>query len=164
MIFWLQVGFFILLLIFVFSPLFLGVPFLPTHRVQAKKMIELAEITPGMKVVDLGSGAGRLLFLAANSGANAIGYELNPFLVIWTKLIIFLQNKKNVQVYYRSIYDANIAEADVIFMFLYPPHMAKLQAKIFTEAKPGAKILSYVFHFTDRPYLAKEQGIYIYKK
>ncbi|MBI5221384.1 MAG: hypothetical protein HY979_01085 [Candidatus Magasanikbacteria bacterium] len=153
------------LVAFVFSPLFLGVPFLPTHRKQARKMMDMAQIKPGMKMIDLGSGAGRLLFLAANMGAQATGYELNPFLFIWTKFVIFLTDKKDrVKVFYRSIYEADIADADVIFLFLYPPHMKKLEAKIFSEAKPDVKILSYVFQFHNYKPIANEQGIFMYKK
>lgn len=154
----------IILAVFVFSPLFLGVPFLPTHRQQALKMMELAKIKPGMKVVDLGSGAGRLLFLANSLGASAVGYELNPFLVLWTKLVIFLKNKKDVKIFYKSIYDADIADVDVIFLFLYPPHMKKLTDKIFAEMKDDAVILSYVFEFPNHKPAAKEQGIFVYKK
>jgi len=154
-----------LLLIFVFSPLFLGVPFLPTHQKQARKMIELAQIKPGMKVVDLGSGAGRLLFLSAKSGAEATGYELNPFLILWTKMVIFFKRRQNqVKVFYKSIYKADISEADVIFLFLYPPHMKKLADKIFMECKPGAKIVSYVFKFPERAPILSEEGIFVYEK
>jgi len=154
----------VVLAVLVFSPLFLGVPFLPTHRQQALKMMELAKIKPGMKVVDLGSGAGRLLFLAQSFGANATGYELNPFLVLWTKFIIFLKRKKGIKVFYKSIYDADIADMDVIFLFLYPPHMKKLTDKIFAEMKDDATILSYVFEFPNHKPVAKEQGIFVYKK
>lgn len=154
-----------ILVVLVFSPVFLGVPFMPTHKKQAIKMMELADIKPGMKVMDLGSGAGRLLFLAAQKGAYATGYELNPFLVIWTKLMIFLKGQqRQVQVLYKSIYDADIKEADVIFMFLFPPHMKKLAEKITKEAKSGAKILSYSFALPGWIPLIHEQAIYVYKK
>ncbi len=127
--------------------------------------MELAQIKPGMKVIDLGSGAGRLLFLAAKSGAQATGYELNPFLVIWTKLLIFLKGKRGqIKVFYKSIYDADVGDADVIMMFLYPPHMKKLETKIFNEAKTEVKILSYVFQFHNYKPIANEQGIFMYKK
>ncbi|MCX6780363.1 MAG: hypothetical protein NT034_04290 [Candidatus Magasanikbacteria bacterium] len=138
---------------------------MPTHRKQARKMMDLAQIKPGMKVIDLGSGAGRLLFMAAERGAMAVGYELNPFLVLWTKLMILLKGKRGqVQVFYKSIYDADIVDVDVLMMFLYPPHMKKLEAKIFNEAKQDVKILSYVFQFHNYTPVASEEGVFIYKK
>ncbi|MFA6547497.1 MAG: class I SAM-dependent methyltransferase [Candidatus Magasanikbacteria bacterium] len=153
-----------LLVVMVFSPLFLGVPFLPTHKKQAIKMIELAQIKTGTKVVDLGSGAGRLLFLAAKSGAQATGYELNPFLVLWTRMIILLTGQRDqIKVFYKSIYDADIKDVDVILMFLFPPHMKKMIEKL-KEAKPGTIILSYAFALPEWQLIKKEQGIYVYKR
>ena len=76
-----------LLLVLVGIPFFvmlvsvvIGIPCLPTHKKQAEIMINLCNIEPGMKVVDLGSGHGRLVILAAKKGAQVVGYELNPFL------------------------------------------------------------------------------------
>ena len=158
------VGLVFLLIVMVFSPLFLGVPFLPTHRKQAIKMMELAQIKPGMKVVDLGSGAGRLLFLAAKSGAQVVGYELNPFLVLWTRLVILINGQQDkIKVLYKSIYDADIKDADVIMMFLYTSHMKKMVKKL-QEAKVGTIILSYTFAPPEWKLIKKEQGIYVYKK
>ena len=149
---------------FTFSIIFLGVPFLPTHKKQAQKMIELAEIKPGMLVVDFGSGAGRLLFLSAKAGAEAIGYELNPFLVLWTKMVIFFTGQQNkVKVFYKSMYEADIKDVDVIMMFLYPPHMKKMVEKL-QQIKSGTVILSYAFALPDWRLIKKEQGIYVYKK
>lgn len=165
MFFYLTVLACLLLIGFAFSPIFLGVPFLPTHRRQARQMIEWAQIKSGMKVIDLGSGAGRLLFLAANQGATAVGYELNPFLVIWTRLMILLRGKRGqIKVFYKSIYDADITDADIIFLFLYPPHMKKLEAKIFSETKSAVKILSYVFQFHNYVPVDNKEGIFMYKK
>ncbi len=160
----LNIIFFIGLVILIFSPIFLGVPFMPTHKKQAIRMIELAQIKSGMKVVDLGSGAGRLLFLAAKSGAQTLGYELNPFLVLWTKLVILVTGKQDkIKVFYKSIYDANIKDMDVILMFLYPPHMKKMVKKL-QEAKPGTIILSYAFALPEWQLIKKEQGIYVYRR
>lgn len=148
----------------VFSPIFLGVPFLPTHKKQAIKMMEFAQIKAGTKVVDLGSGAGRLLFLAARAGAIAVGYELNPFLVLWTKLeILVTGNQSKVKVFYKSIYDADIKDMDVILMFLFPPHMKKMVEKL-KEAKPGTLIVSYAFALPEWELIKKEQGIYVYRR
>ena len=125
-------------------------------------MMELAEIHPGMRVIDLGSGAGRLLFLAAEKGAVAIGYELNPFLVWWTRLVASLK-KATVVVEQRSLYQADLHEADVVFAFLFPKPMKKLAPKLFQELKPGARIISYVFSIPGQTPIAKQEGIYVYR-
>lgn len=152
-----------LFLIIMLISVLIGVPFLPTNGAQAKKMVALASLKPGMKVIDLGSGSGRLLFLAAADGAQATGYELNPFLVWQTRLASFLKKFSGlVSVRRQSIYTANVKEADVVFCFLMPKPMAKLESKLFAEMKPGSKIISYVFPFPNHTYISKEQGVMVY--
>lgn len=60
-----------------------GAPYVPTHR----RQIEVAfdELYPLKKtdtVVDLGSGDGIVLLAAVTRGASAVGYELNPILLL----------------------------------------------------------------------------------
>jgi len=141
-----------------------GVPFLPTNYKRAKQMMDLADIKTGSSVVDLGSGAGRLLFLAAARGATAVGYELNPILCWWTKIMIFLKGYKGkVQVHCKSLYDADLSKTDVVFTFLLNGPMKKLENKLFTELPPGAKIVSYLFPIPNRTPSKKENGIIVYQ-
>lgn len=140
-----------------------GVPFLPTHRRQARLMMELGQIGPGKKVVDLGSGAGRLLFLAAKAGAIADGYELNPILYVWTQLVILLGGYRGrVRVHFQSLYQAPVGEKDVVFAFLFPEPMRRLGPKLFAELKPGARIVSYTFSIPNKTPLEKREGVYVY--
>lgn len=165
MLFWYFLGIVFLFIFLVFSvSVFIGVPPLSTHKAQAIKMIEMAELRSGMKAVDLGSGTGRLLFLAAKRGVNIDGYELNPFLFFWTKLVSKLFGYENkVNVYLNSIYKADVKNADVVFAFLFPEPMKKLSSKLFSEMKTGTKIVSYAFEFPDKKPMIKEDGILIYK-
>ena len=39
----------------------------------------------GLRLVDFGSGDGRLVKAAASRGMSAVGYELNPYLVCWSR-------------------------------------------------------------------------------
>ena len=125
---------------------FIGVPFIPVKNKEARDMISYAEIKPGMKIVDLGSGAGQLLFLAAKQGAIATGYELNFVLCLWTKWKIFWRRlKTKVKVHCLSIYKADLHDTDVVFAYLMPGPMKKLANKLFNELPNKAKIISYAF-------------------
>src|SRR3989338_878500 len=62
-----------------------GAPYLPTHRESVAKMIELAQVRPADKMVDLGSGDGRIVIAFAKQGIEAHGYEVNPLLVWWSR-------------------------------------------------------------------------------
>lgn len=146
----------------VFSCL-LGVPFMPTHKAQTETMMDLAEVGEGKLLVDLGSGAGRLLFAAAKRGARAVGYELNPFLFAWTKCQIWRQGLSGkVQVFCRSLYQADLSKADVVVTFLFPKYMTRLDKKIFSELRTGAKVVAYTFPFKGRQEKIKKEGLFLY--
>lgn len=146
-----------------FSAIFLKVPFIPTHKKQARLAIKLAQIGPQSKIIDLGSGAGRLIFLAAKTGATAIGYELNPFLYFWCAGVAWWRGYKNVKFIFQSVYEANLNRADVIFTFLSPAHMNKLADKFARELQPGAKVISYAFSWPNRAPTIKQDGLFVYE-
>ena len=66
-----------------------GAPYVATPRQTVRQMLELAEVGSQDVVYDLGSGDGRVLWLAAQEfGARAVGVEIDPFRYAWTKLLI----------------------------------------------------------------------------
>src|SRR5580704_17655540 len=73
-----------------------GAPYLPTLKDQVPKALELIDLTPGQVLLELGSGDGRVLIVAAEQGLHVVGYELNPLLVIysWLKTRKYRRNIK----------------------------------------------------------------------
>lgn len=75
------------ILLLIFAPaVFFGAPFVPTRRKWAESAIGLAAVKPTDTVVDLGSGTGSVIAIAARRGATVVGYEINPILVVISKL------------------------------------------------------------------------------
>lgn len=141
----------------------IGVPCLPTRQNKAVLMMDLAGIKEGTKVVDLGSGFGRLMFLAAGRGAEVVGYELNPFLVAWSRLVAVLKNQSSkVKIIRRSLYKADLSQADVVFAYLFNGPMAKLDNKLWSELKTGAKVVSCTFPIPNRVPAVKQDGVFVY--
>src|SRR5690606_15669271 len=67
---------------------FRGAPYVPSHRKYARlALTKLYRLQPDDVLVDLGSGDGRILRLVSERGARAIGYELNPVLVVISRLL-----------------------------------------------------------------------------
>lgn len=65
-----------------------GAPYVPSHRRFVKTAFrDLYQVSDKDVLVDVGSGDGIILRLAAEHGAKAIGYEINPILVLITKLL-----------------------------------------------------------------------------
>ena len=65
-----------------------GAPYVPSLTKEVRLAFdELYPVGKGDVVIDLGSGDGRVLRQAALRGAKVYGYELNPLLVIVSRLV-----------------------------------------------------------------------------
>lgn len=89
---------FLAILIFIFGfVVFRGAPYVPSHKKYVGLLFdELIELKPDDVVVDIGSGDGVVLRQVSKRGAGAVGIELNPILVLISKLISL--NDKKVRV------------------------------------------------------------------
>lgn len=140
-----------------------GAPYVPSTNVVAKQMTTLANIQPDERVIDLGSGDGKLLRLAAKKGAYAIGYEINPFLVFVSNLLsLTVKQRANITTKLGNFWHADIANADVIFVYLLPWKMDKLEEKLKTGLKPGARIVSNSFMFKALKLTASDEKNHIF--
>lgn len=165
----LQYLFFFLHLTFAALVLFLlisfltGAPFVPSKKSAAAAMINLARLKPGMKVADLGSGDGRILFGAAQKGAQAIGFEINPFLVIFTWLKAQLTPYRQlIHVHWQNLWTADVRNVDVVFVYLLPWRMEKLKRKLEKELKSGSLVISNSFIFPGWPILRQDKTHHIF--
>src|SRR5262245_62082666 len=61
------------------------VVWVPTPQVVVDRALDMARVTAGDHVMDLGSGDGRLVITAAKRGATALGIEYNPDLVAFSR-------------------------------------------------------------------------------
>jgi 16S rRNA A1518/A1519 N6-dimethyltransferase RsmA/KsgA/DIM1 with predicted DNA glycosylase/AP lyase activity len=158
----LQIGFFIYLLYFIIAFL-LGAPFVPSNTKTAEAMIAAAGIKPGMRVYDMGSGDGRLLLAAAARGARATGYELNPILALGSIIRSwFSKNRRNIHVYCKNFWSADVSDADVVFVYLLPWHMERLAKKLQKETKKGTLVVSHSFLFPDWKPIRKDTKNHVY--
>lgn len=122
-----------------------GAPFVPTPMPRVRKMLALAQIKPGEKVYDIGCGDGRMVYLAANDyGAKAVGFELSPLVYMLAKVRKFFWRSK-AQIHFTDFRSKNLGDADVIVCYLLPESLARLQSKLETELKKGARVVSYAF-------------------
>jgi hypothetical protein len=130
-------------------PTLIGAVWVPIPRETARKMLELANVTSDDTVVDLGSGDGRIIVMAAEEfGAKAFGIEADPFRVLWSRSVIRRRGLKNrVKVVWGNFYSQNIAAATVVTVFQGQAINKRLQPKLSTELQPGTRVVSYSFSF-----------------
>jgi SAM-dependent methyltransferase len=139
-----------------------GAPYLPTMSADRKNALDLLDLKKGQLLIDLGSGDGGLLVEAGKRGLRAIGYEINPFLLIvsWARTVRF---GRRVKVRWGNFWRADISEADGIFVFLLDRFMSKLDRKITKEAKRHVKLVSHAFKIPGRRPAAKKGALFLYK-
>lgn len=155
---------FALLFFFLALAFLTGAPFVPSTKKTAEQMVSLATISSNSVVYDLGSGDGRLLFLAAKRGAKKIvGVEINPYLVYFTKLrIMFSPFRKIISCRWQNFWNTSLRDADVVFVYLLPWKMDKLKEKLQKELKPGAHVVSNSFIFPGWKIIAKDEKNHVY--
>jgi len=133
-------------LIFFLIASLLGAPFVPVSDKRLKKIIELTEAKPGIKIADLGSGDGRATIAFAKRGGQVAGYEINLFLVFWSRLKIKKMGlSKKASIFWKNFWAEDLSKFDLIFIYGIDRIMKKLALKLKKELKPGAKIISAGF-------------------
>ena len=122
-------------------------PHVPTSEDVVKKMLELAELKIGEKLYDLGSGDGRIIIMAAKEfGAKAVGVELREDLVQFTrKKIEELGLTGTVRVIHGDLMQADIADADVVTLYLTTSANEKITPKLEKELRSGTRVVSFCF-------------------
>jgi hypothetical protein len=116
-----------------------------------------------LKMIDLGSGDGRICIEAAKWGYNATGYELNPFLYVLSNYNAYRHGvHNNVKFHMKNFWDENLHDYDVITVFGVQPAMSKLLTKVEKEARYGTKIISFRFPINSKTPIWKEGELYIY--
>jgi SAM-dependent methyltransferase len=119
------------------------VPYVNTPMEVVERMLILGQVKAGDRVIDLGSGDGRIVIEAAKRGASGVGVDLDPSLV---KLATQNAQKAGVadraRFEVRDIFETDLSGASVITMYLLPEFNEKLLDR-FLKLRPGTRIVSH---------------------
>ncbi len=133
----------VLILLFGFV-VFWGAPYVPSKkRDVALVFTELYPIGKNDLLVDIGSGDGVVLRMAADRGARAVGYELNPLLVVISR---FLSRKEpKVTIILADFWRATLPDdTTVVYTFGESRDIKKMAEKIQYEATRLQKPLEFI--------------------
>jgi predicted methyltransferase len=125
-------------------------PYVDTPTQLVDEMLALAGVGPEDYVVDLGSGDGRLVIAAVTKfkARGGFGVDIDPALV---KLANANAAKAGVadrvQFFERDLFATDVRKATVVTVYLLPGIMAKVEAKLRAELKPGARVVSHDYPF-----------------
>lgn len=125
----------------------------PTSPAQVIEMLKLAGVKKNDVVYDLGCGDGRIVVAAAAKfGARGVGIDIDPLRIQEAR-----RNAKTAGVGKRvtfrneDLFEADIHEATVVALYLYPWINLKLRPKLWRELKPGTRIVSHSHDMGDWP-------------
>uniref|UniRef100_UPI00398F5BE2 ATP synthase subunit C lysine N-methyltransferase isoform X2 n=1 Tax=Pristiophorus japonicus TaxID=55135 RepID=UPI00398F5BE2 len=105
-------------------------PFVPATSAQVENVLQLLSGRRGA-LVDIGSGDGRIVIAAAKRGFRAVGYELNPWLVWYSRYRSWREGvHHNTRFYISDLWK-----------------MQSLEEKLQSELKGSARVIACRFPF-----------------
>lgn len=155
---------FVIIIFVIFNTLgfFTGAPYAPTPKKIIHQALKLAKVNRGDVVYDLGAGDGRVLIEAANMGATAVGWELNPFLYLLIYCRIQKLNTK-AEIHLADFWSQDLSNATVVFAFILPQYMGRLEKKLFKKVKPGTKVITYLASLPYKQPTKRYSGLNLYQ-
>ena len=140
----------------------------PSKRIVAERMVELIALNPGQKLFDLGSGDGRVLIVAARKHLKAVGIEINPYVWIFSWIMVLLARQiPHVTIFLGNYWKKDLRTADGVVVYGLPQIMVRLGEKLKRELKPGTRVVSNSFKIPSLKLLKEEvvsgTRIYLYQ-
>jgi len=120
-------------------------PYVPSDQENVERMLKLAQLRDDDVVVDLGSGDGRIVLTAArmNKKLRGWGVDIDKELVDRANASARAMGVADrVQFFHRNAFDADLREATVIAMWLWPELQRLLRPQILAQARPGTRVIT----------------------
>lgn len=113
---------------------FRGAPYVPSQRRYIERAFDsLYKLSAKDVLVDIGSGDGVVLRIAARKGARAVGYELNPILVVISRLLA--RGNRRISVRLTDFWFAPLPDdTTVIYLFGVTRDRKRMTKKLQREA------------------------------
>jgi SAM-dependent methyltransferase len=126
------------------------VPFVITPDNVTLEMLKLAKVGPKDYVIDLGSGDGRIVILAARRfGARGLGVEIVPDLVRQSNASARAAGVADrAEFREQDLFKTDLAAASVITMYLLPEVNLQLRPALLA-LKPGTRLVSHDWDMGD---------------
>jgi SAM-dependent methyltransferase len=126
-------------------------PFVPTPQEVVDRMLEVAQVSQGDLLYDLGSGDGRIVITAAKRyGTKAVGFEIDSALVRHSRHNITEAGVEHLaEIREEDVRNVDLSPASVVTLYLYPGANLRLRAAIMRQLRPGSRVVSHDFSMGD---------------
>jgi len=128
-------------------------PFVPATDAQISNVIKAlgkpgASKSVTRKLVDIGSGDGRIVLSAAREGFQAHGVELNWWLVLYSRMAAFRSGLRGSATFARQdLWNSDLRQYDNVVIFGVEEMMPQLEKKLDKELQAGSAIAACRFPF-----------------
>lgn len=149
--------------ILVYAMIF-GGPYAPAAMNRVETMVKLLKLKKGQRMVDLGSGDGRIVIAFAQKGIEAHGYEINPVLVLMSRLKIRrLGLQKLAQIHFKDYWQDNFSKYDAVTLYVSPLVVGSIGKKLRRELKKRGQVVSNSFKIPHLKIVKEENGVMLYR-
>ena len=160
--------FIIMAIVIIFGiTVFFGAPYVPSLSSELTKMFKkLYPLSKKDLLIDMGSGDGTVLKVAARFGAQAIGIELHPVLSFLSRIRLRKLESKTKVVCHNYLDFPFPPETTVVYTFSDSKDINKIYQKIESEAKRLNKDLYFIsngFEVPGKKYEKIYSSFYLYK-
>ncbi|XP_038574725.1 ATP synthase subunit C lysine N-methyltransferase [Micropterus salmoides] len=122
-------------------------PFVPATTTQVENVFRVLRVRSGT-LVDIGSGDGRIVIAAAKRGFQASGFELNPWLVWYSRYKAWREGVHRSSSFHISdLWKVSFAQYSNVVIFGVPQMMDQLEMKLASELPSTAKVVACRFPF-----------------
>jgi SAM-dependent methyltransferase len=130
------------------------VPYVITPQAVVDAMLELANVGPGDRLIDLGSGDGRIVITAAKRwGTPGLGVEIDPNLVALARRRALQEGVADrARFEAQDLFETDLSQATVITLYLLPAVNLMLRPRL-QGLRPGTRIVSHDWDMGDWPAL-----------
>lgn len=123
-----------------------GSQFVRTPPVLYPTIHQLSELSPGETFLEAGCGQAHLVaFIGRHATGPVIGIELSPLLFLESKLKT--RSIPNVEIKWQNMLTTDYQNADVVYCYLLPYTLRRLEQRLLEQLKAGSRIISYAFPF-----------------
>jgi hypothetical protein len=145
--------------------LFRGAPYVPTKRGDIDTAFGMMNLKPGDTLVDLGSGDGIVLKAAAAKGYRAVGYEINPLLVLISRWR--LRKYPDAKVFFGDFRHAQLpSDTKAVYIFsagAFVTSMRQYLGREVTRLGHPVVVVSYGFRLPDENLVENKGALMLYR-
>ena len=120
-------------------------PYVPTPQSVVDKMLEVAKVSAGDYLIDLGSGDGRMVITAAKKyGARGFGVDIDRRLVTRANDLAAKAGVADRAAFYeRDLFETDFSAASVVTIYLLPEVNLMVRPKLLATLKPGTRVVAH---------------------